>query len=318
MTARFTVLASGSSGNATLLRVNGFGLLIDCGLHARFLGARLAAVGESWKSVNAVILTHTHGDHWRDTALAQLRAENIPLYAHPAQLNHLASAGPSFDPLHRAKLTRTYADGRPLELAPGLTCTPARVSHDSDPTFAFRFDYHDGETDDPAWAVGHASDLGCVSEELVDLFAGVDLLAVEYNHCERMERASSRPAFLVERVLSDTGHLSNRQAADFTRAVAARSGPGFPSHLVQLHLSRDCNHPFLAESAGRNALADFNPSAVVVTARQDVPARPVALARRPDAARRAEPRSVPFTVPAFAPSVVRAKPHPVLPGFEVA
>ncbi|MBX9628136.1 MAG: MBL fold metallo-hydrolase [Gemmataceae bacterium] len=317
MTARFTVLASGSSGNATLLQVNGFGLLIDCGLHARFLGARLAAVGASWKSVHAVILTHTHGDHWRDTTLAQLRAENIPLYAHPAQLNHLATAGPSFDPLHRADLTRTYADGQPLELTPGLVCRPVRVSHDSDPTFAFRFDYHDGG-DGPAWAVGHASDLGCASEELVDLFAGVDVLAVEYNHCERMERASSRPAFLVERVLSDEGHLSNRQAADLTRAVAARSGPGFPSHLVQLHLSRDCNHPFLAESAGRNALAEFNPSAVVITARQDVPARGVTLTRRPDAARRAEPQSIPFAAPAFAPSAFRTQPQPVLPGFEVA
>jgi phosphoribosyl 1,2-cyclic phosphodiesterase len=317
MTARFTVLASGSSGNATLLQVNGFGLLIDCGLHARFLGARLAAVGASWKSVHAVILTHTHGDHWRDTVLAQLRAENIPLYAHPAQLDHLNTAGPSFGPLQKADLTRTYADGRPLELAPGLTCRPVRVSHDSDPTFAFRFDYHDGG-DGPAWSVGHASDLGCASAELVEAFAGVDVLAVEYNHCERMERASSRPSFLIDRVLGDDGHLSNRQAAELTRAVAARSGPGFPSHLVQLHLSRDCNHPFLAESAGRNALAEFNPSAVVITARQDVPARAVTLDRRPDAARRAEPRAIPFAGPAFPPSALRAKPQPALPGFEVA
>ena len=317
MTARFTVLASGSSGNATLLQVNGFGLLIDCGLHHRFLTHRLQAVGESWKSVHAVILTHTHGDHWKDTVLAHLRSENIPLYAHPAQLNHLNTAGPSFGPLHKSNLTRSYANGQTLELAPGLTCRPVRVSHDSDPTFAFRFDYHDGG-DGPAWAVGHASDLGCASAELVELFAGVDVLAVEYNHCERMERASSRPAFLVDRVLSDDGHLSNRQAADFTRAVAARSGPGFPSHLVQLHLSRDCNHPFLAESAGRNALAGFNPSAVVITARQDVPARSVPLARRPDAARRLAPQSLPFPAPSFPPAAFRLKSHPILPGFEVA
>jgi hypothetical protein len=158
------------------------------------------------------------------------------------------------------------------------------VSHDSDPTFAFRIDHHDPHG--LAWAIGYASDLGCASDELAEAFAGVDVLAVEYNHDERMERASPRPAFLVQRVLGDGGHLSNRQAADFTRAVATRSGPGFPSHLVQLHLSRDCNHPHLAEVAGRNALADLNPSAVVVTAAQDVPARSIALARRPDAAHR--------------------------------
>lgn len=313
MTARFTVLASGSGGNATLLQAGGFGLLVDCGLHPRFLSARLAAVGASWKSVDAVILTHTHGDHWKDATLAQLRAENIPVYAHPLQLDHLNAVGPSFGPLHKAKLTRHYHDGEPLELAPGLVCRPVRVSHDSEPTFAFRFDYHDGG-DGPAWAVGHASDLGCASAGLVDLFAGVDVLAVEYNHDEKMERASPRPAFLVQRVLSDTGHLSNRQAAELTRAVAARSGPGFPSHVVQLHLSRDCNHPFLAEAAGRNALADLNPSAVVITASQDVPAKSVPLARRADAADRANARRAVLPMPVSALRVAQ----PALPGFEVA
>ena len=48
MTARFTVLASGSGGNATLLEVNGFGLLIDCGLPAKDLTARLSVAGASW------------------------------------------------------------------------------------------------------------------------------------------------------------------------------------------------------------------------------------------------------------------------------
>ncbi|HYH63812.1 MAG TPA: MBL fold metallo-hydrolase [Urbifossiella sp.] len=314
MTARFTVLASGSSGNAALLEVDGFGLLIDCGLHSRFLSARLAAIGRKWDHVHAAVLTHTHGDHWKDTCIADFRSRKIPLHAHPRHLNHLTTASQSFGPLKAAGFARSYADGEPFVIAPGLTATPVWVSHDSDPTFAFRFDYADG--DGVAWSVGYASDLGVASAELVAAFAGVDVLAVEYNHCERMERASTRPAFLVKRVLGDEGHLSNRQAADFTRAVAAQSGPGFPSHLVQLHLSRDCNHPFLAEAAGRNALADLNPSAVVLTAKQDAPARSVALARRPDAAtRRAARADAPAVVPFTARPVTT---RPVLPGFEVA
>jgi len=309
MTARFTVLASGSSGNAALLEVDGFGLLIDCGLHSRFLSARLAAIGRTWDHVHAAVLTHTHGDHWKDTCLADFRSRKIPFHAHPTHLNHLATAAASFGPLKAAGFARPYSNGERFAVAPGLTATPVWVSHDSDPTFAFRFDYADG--DGVAWSVGYASDLGVASAELVAAFAGVDVLAVEYNHCERMERASTRPAFLVQRVLGDEGHLSNRQAAEFTRAVAARSGPGFPSHLVQLHLSRDCNHPFLAEAAGRNALTDLNPSAVVLTAKQDAPARSVALARRPDAAARHAARSV-------VPFPARPPARPVLPGFEVA
>jgi phosphoribosyl 1,2-cyclic phosphodiesterase len=309
MTARFTVLASGSSGNAALLEADGFGLLIDCGLAPRYLSGRLAAVGASWEKVHAVVLTHTHGDHWKDLNLAHCRGRRIPVYAHPAQFDHLNAVAESFDPLRKAGLARPYAAGEPLALAPGLTCRPVRVSHDADPTFAFRIDFDDGG-DDPAWSVGYASDLGVGSDELVAAFAGVDVLALEYNHDEKMERNSSRPWHLVQRVLGDQGHLSNRQAADLTRAVAAASGPGFPSHLVQLHLSRDCNHPHLAECAGRAALAALNPAASVITAKQDTPARTVFLSRRPDASNRAAGRGV---VP-FAPRSAQ----PTLPGFEVA
>lgn len=310
MTARFTVLASGSGGNAALLEVGGVGVLVDCGLHARFVSSRLAAIGRSWEHVHAAVLTHTHGDHWKDSCLAEFRARSIPLHAHQRHLDHLSSAAPAFGPLHANRLTRPYAADTPFTPAAGLTARPVWVSHDSDPTFAFRFDYADGGAG-PAWAVGYASDLGVASAELVAAFAGVDVLAVEYNHCEKMERASTRPAYLVQRVLGDTGHLSNHQAAEFTRAVAARSGPGFPSHLVQLHLSRDCNHPFLAETAGRNALAELNPSAVVLTAKQDVPARSIELSRRPDAAARAAARAV-------LPFPAARVPQPALPGFEVA
>src|SRR5262245_54298052 len=179
MTGRFTVLASGSSGNAALLEANGFGLLIDCGLHPRMLTSRLREVGASWDAVHAVILTHTHSDHWKDLTLADLRSRKIPFYAHAAHLDHLSTAAHSFDALHRAKLTRAYRPDRPFELAPGLITRAVRVSHDSDPTFAFRIDQHDGA--DLAWAVGYASDLGCGSPELVTAFAGVDVLALEFN-----------------------------------------------------------------------------------------------------------------------------------------
>jgi phosphoribosyl 1,2-cyclic phosphodiesterase len=309
MTARFTVLASGSSGNAALLEVGGFGLLIDCGLHPRLLSARLAAVGSSWEKVNAVILTHTHGDHWKNLTLADLTRRRIPLYTHPAHQTFLSDIAAAFDPLYRASLVRTYGDGNSLAVAPGMTCLPVRVSHDSEPTFAFRFDHADA--DGPAWALGYASDLGVGSAELVGAFTGVDVLAIEYNHDERMERNSGRPAHLVRRVLGDDGHLSNRQAADLTRVIARESGPGHITHLIQLHLSRDCNHPVLAESAGRNALAEVCPAASVVTAKQDEPARSIPLGRRSGVTRRA-PDSRPARASRPEP---RAVIRQTLPGF---
>lgn len=313
MTAQFTMLASGSGGNAALLELDGFGLLLDCGLRAKDLTARLVQAGASWDRVHAVILTHTHSDHWNARVLASLRSRRIPLYAHEAHYEHLNTASSTLGALHRAKLTRTFEAGKAIEFAPGFTGRAVWVSHDSEPTFGFRLDCTDA--DGLAWSVGYAADLGCASEELVEAFAGVDLLAVEYNHDEKMERASSRPKFLVQRVLGDRGHLSNRQAADFTRAVAARSGPMFPLHLVQLHLSEECNHPMLAESVGRNALADLTPSASVTTAKQDLPTRSIRLGRHAQSAHRRAGRPVP--VPSrLTIAASRSKESPRLPGFE--
>ncbi|MBM3982725.1 MAG: MBL fold metallo-hydrolase [Planctomycetes bacterium] len=307
-TARFTVLASGSGGNATLLEYDGFGLLIDCGLHPRFLTARLQSVNAHWDRVSAVVLTHTHTDHWKDGTLADLCARRVPLFAHPQHFEHLERVAPSFPALRAAGLARAYAPDVPIELSPRLSCRPLRVSHDSVPTFAFRIDGRDGEPH-PAWAIGYAADLGCWTPELVEAFAGVDVLAVEYNHDEMMERQSQRPRFLVERVLGDFGHLSNTQAAALTAAVAARSGDGFPAHLVQLHLSKDCNRPELAAVAGREALVGLNPTTEVVTARQDVAAKTILLARRANSAARAVPRSA-------RPAPKRRTVQPTLPGFD--
>ena len=314
MTARFTVLASGSKGNASLLEVNGFGLLIDCGLHARDLTARLATIGVSWDRVHAVVLTHTHSDHWNARAFSTLRTRRIPIYAHQAHLDHLNTATSSLAPLHRASLTRLYSEGTAIDFAPGLTGRAVWVSHDAEPTFGFRIDHQD-DGEGPAWSLGYAADLGCASEELVEAFAGVDVLAIEYNHDEKMERASTRPGFLIQRVLGDKGHLSNRQAADVTRAVAARSGPLFPAHLVQLHLSDECNEPMLAESVGRNALADLNPAATVTTAFQDRPSRSIALGRHAHSERRLESR--PDSVPSrLTIAASRSQTKPTLPGFD--
>jgi len=282
MTGRFTVLASGSSGNAALLETNGFGILIDCGLHPRMLSARLREVGATWDCVNAVLLTHTHGDHWKDFTLADLRSRRIPLYAHAEHFDQLGSSARSFDPLKRAGLARSYCDGAVLELAAGLVVHPIRVSHDADPTYAFRIDRRDAGG--PVWSVGYASDLGCGSSALIDAFAGVDVLALEFNHDVGMERHSRRPRMLIDRVLSDCGHLSNEQAGELAAAIAARLSDGYPSHLVQLHLSRHCNRPQLAAEVGYAALAPFNARIEVITARQDAAVRSIPVARRSDSA----------------------------------
>lgn len=268
MAVRFCSLASGSSANAGLLMSGELGVLIDCGLGPQALAGRLAEAGTSLSSVRAVVLTHTHGDHWKARTLDALYQHEIPLYCHPDHLNGLGYAFTELARLEDAGLVRPFADGVPFGVEGRVTVTAFRVSHDSRPTFGFRLEDRTSLFE-PAWAMAYASDLGTWGPFEVERMANVDLLALEFNHDENLERKSGRPRHLITRVLGDEGHLSNRQAADCARAVLAASIRDPFRHLVLLHLSRHCNRPAIAEAFAEHALRQSGSSARVVTATQD-------------------------------------------------
>lgn len=274
---RFTVLASGSKGNASLLQWDRFGLLLDAGLGPRQLAYRLAAVGASWQMVNAVVLTHAHSDHWNDRTLAELRQRGIPLYCHAEHRSYLAGYSAAFRALSLARLVEEYRDDHDVKLPHGLRCRPLALRHDGAATFGFRFDAG-GHGAGEACALGYLADLGCWDRWLVEALADVDVLAVEFNHDVDLEYRSGRHARLIARVLGDEGHLSNDQAAALLRAVLRQSAPGRPRHVIQLHLSQDCNRPELAVAAALDVLREAAHPTRLHTASQDRPLPTIELA----------------------------------------
>jgi phosphoribosyl 1,2-cyclic phosphodiesterase len=313
MALRFTVLGSGSAGNASLLEAEGFGLLLDSGLGPRQLARRMALVGASWSHVHAVLLTHTHGDHWNDRTFGHLRRRRIPLYCHRTHHETLTTYGWEFAKLRDAELVRAYEPESELELAAGLRCRPLVLRHDGGATFGFRF-HGSGALFGPTWSMAYVADLGSWTPALAQELADVDLLALEFNHDVQLEHASGRSAGLMARVLGDDGHLSNDQAADLLREVLRLSAPGRLRHLVQLHLSRECNHATLAVQAARSILTDDRGTFQVHTACQAEPGPVLTLGSlwerqvKSKASRRA-PRSL-------APLRAIAMTQPWLPGFE--
>jgi phosphoribosyl 1,2-cyclic phosphodiesterase len=265
---RFTVLASGSSGNVSLVQSAGFGVLIDVGLGPRQIGSRLAQVGLSWSAVQAVLLTHTHSDHWKETTLLHLHRYKIPLWCHAGHHTVLRTYSDGFLALHAAGLVRSFESSADFELSPHLRCRALPLRHDGGATFGFRLESIGGLLG-PGGAIGYVADLGCWDEELAAQLADVDLLAVEFNHDVAMQQSSGRAPRLIQRVLGEEGHLSNAQAVALVRAVLERSTAGRLRHLVQLHLSRECNRPTLAREAARLMLEELEIMIGLHTAEQD-------------------------------------------------
>jgi phosphoribosyl 1,2-cyclic phosphodiesterase len=250
MPLQFAVLASGSSGNSSLLRVGGLGVLIDIGLGPRILAQRLSAVGASWRDIDVVLLTHTHGDHWKEKSLDQLLRRELPIYCHSYHQEYLATSCRVFAKLQSKGLVRGYESEQEVALNSRLRFRPLSVRHDDRATFGFRFDIV-GDPGKADRAVGYLADLGCWDSDLAATLSEIDLLALEFNHDVEMEEASGRSQQLIDRVLGDDGHLSNDQAADLLNHVLHHSSPGRLRHLVQLHLSRECNQLRLAMQAAQ-------------------------------------------------------------------
>jgi ribonuclease BN (tRNA processing enzyme) len=268
MGVRMTVLASGSSGNATLLAFGSRALLIDIGLGPLRLARDLRAAGCDWSQIAAVVLTHTHTDHWHPRTVSLLAERKIPLLCHADHVRALQLQCPHFEQVLRAGLVRNFQAGRGFEPLPGISCRAVELNHDGGPTFGFRI-----AAATPAggagWAVGYAADLGSWDETVPLALAGANVLAIEFNHDVDLQRQSGRPGWLVERVLGDHGHLSNVQGARLLAECLARSCDALPRHVVQLHLSRDCNHPHLASAAARSVLDAAGATIDLHTAQHD-------------------------------------------------
>lgn len=291
----FSVLASGSSGNASLVRSGETGFLIDLGLGPRLIERRLQEIGCGWSAVQAVVLSHTHGDHWKEHSLRWLAQRNIPLYCHAAHRAELEQTSPGFMALVQRDLVRLFRCGETVRLRHDVWLRAIDVSHDAGGTCGFR-------VETPGAALGYATDLGTWQPAHADFLANVEILALEFNHDVRLERMSNRSPQLIARVLGDAGHLSNEQAADLLRAVLERSQPGRVQHLVQLHLSRQCNRVALARAAAHATLADVGVRLHVHTARQDRGGPSLRLGKRNHAPR---------------PSIRAVTHHqPLLPGWE--
>lgn len=243
---RFKSLGSGSSGNATLVEAAGlvpFRLLVDCGLGIRQLCQRVAQAGLQPDDIDAIFITHEHGDHIGCARAFSLRYR-IPVWM--SRGTHAALGAPDFEGLLR------YArDGESIDMG-GLLLMPFAVPHDaSEP---LQLSCTDGSV-----KLGVVTDLGHVKACVVAHLMGCNALVLECNHDSDMLAGSPYPFFLKRRVGGDLGHLSNADAASIASAVRH---PRL-KHLVAAHLSLKTNRPELARAAMSEALG-CGPDDIVV------------------------------------------------------
>jgi len=234
---RFCSLGSGSGGNATLIEasqgITQTRLLVDCGFSLRELERRLERAGCTAQELDAVFITHEHGDH-AGCVLPLAHKHGVPVYTSRGTWRAIAhKAGERFDD----DLLHFVADGETVALG-DIELRPFAVPHDANEPLQLR-------ASDGARKMALITDIGSLAPRVVEALQGQHALLLECNHEESLLRASNYPESLKRRILGTHGHLANHVSAELLSAIL-HTGLRV---VAAAHLSERNNRPELARAA---------------------------------------------------------------------
>lgn len=231
---RFCSLGSGSGGNALVIEARDGStasrVLVDCGFSLRELEARLARARLAVDELDAVFVTHEHGDHI-GCALTLSRRHGIPLWTSRGTWRALGEPALPDGLLHFAR------DGEAITVG-DLALHPFTVPHDA--LEPLQLSCTDGQR-----RLGVLTDAGTSTAYLIAQLQRCDALVLECNHDRQLLARSSYPASLKARVGGPLGHLANDSAAQ----ILAQCHHAGLRHIVAAHLSERNNRAALAAAA---------------------------------------------------------------------
>ncbi|WP_109685925.1 MBL fold metallo-hydrolase [Tumebacillus permanentifrigoris] len=236
---RFSVLASGSTGNAIYVETEETAVLIDAGVSGKQITNALAEIGADAKKISALLVTHEHSDHVRGVGVMS-RKQDLDVYATSGTWEGMEKYVGDIN----VEKQHTFTVGESLCFG-DLKIEPFPISHDAREPVGFCF--YQGET-----KLALATDLGYVSTRVRDAIAGADAFIFESNHDVEMLRIGPHPWTVKKRILGDKGHLSNETAGDTLTEVLS----GNSQDVYLAHLSPDNNMPEIAEITVRGILTE--------------------------------------------------------------
>lgn len=236
-------LYSGSGGNSTFVRVGDTAILIDAGRNAKALCGCLSSIGEEMASICAIFITHEHSDHISALEVVAKRNE-IPIY-----MTRQSAVKISQESAVRKRVIEK--DVIFSEEIGDIRIRSFRTSHDSLMSVGYRIEYED---EGVVHAIGYATDIGYVSDDVREALIGCEAVVIESNHDVDMLMRGPYPADLKRRVRSSHGHLSNADCAEFALDLVKNGTRA----IMLAHLSRENNEPEIAFDEVANAISGFD------------------------------------------------------------
>ncbi len=226
---RIASLGSGSRGNATLIQHGTTTLLVDNGFSLRQFTRRLQALDLVPEAIDAVLLTHEHGDH--AGGVERLCATHgLPLWTAVGTARAALSDGFEYQRLLAGEAV-VFGD---------IEVLPITVPHDAREPLQFVFRELDEDR-----RFGILTDTGHITSHIVDRFSGLHGLLLEFNYDARMLQSGPYPEALKQRVGGNLGHLGNDQSTELLERVDTSR----LNCLIAAHISEKNNNPGVVAEA---------------------------------------------------------------------
>ncbi|WP_042354553.1 MBL fold metallo-hydrolase [Bacillus rubiinfantis] len=238
MSLRYSILASGSTGNALYVESDEHSFLVDAGFSGKQMESLFQQIDRDISKLSAIFVTHEHSDHIKGIGVLA-RKYRLPVYANEKTwraMEKLVGVIPA-----EQKFIFN------MESVKSFGCVDVEsfgVSHDAaEPMF---YTFHQSNK-----KLVLITDTGYVSDRMKGIISNADVYVFESNHDVQMLRMGRYPWNIKRRILSDVGHVSNEDAA-----IALSDVIGDQTKRVYLaHLSQDNNMKDLARMAVSQTLA---------------------------------------------------------------
>ena len=216
------VLSSGSKGNTTYIETKRTKILIDAGNTCKYILNKMADYNIDPKSIDAILITHTHGDHIKglQTLLKKINpcvyiTEKMHPYLEYLENYHIIN-----------EETLTIKD---------MYIDIIKTSHDTEESLGYIINHENK-------SIVYITDTGYINKKYFDILKNRDIYIMESNHDIELLNNSSYPFSTRQRILSDKGHLSNYDSAKYLSKFIGEK----TKYILLAHLSEENNTKELA------------------------------------------------------------------------